>query len=129
MKQDDSVRRNPFDSLSGEPVDDLTTGIVPAALRRPPKTGSRKTPVRPAEKRRRSRMLHVTFSSADIPNRLRSLAERWNLFTAAGYPNHSKVVEHLLLSRLEAAEHGEIAPPPTGQNGPVQEEPDGGQWF
>ena len=129
MKRDDGVRQNPFESLSGEPVDDLSTGVVPAALRRPPKTGSRKTSVRPAEKRRRPRMLHVTFSSSDIPNRLRSLAERWNLFTAAGYPNHSTVVEYLLLSRLEAAERGEIAPPPAGQNELERGEPGGGQWF
>lgn len=79
LQQGSSNRRDPF-AGSGEPVNDLITGIVSpgvAVLRRPA-GNSRKTPVRPSEKRRRGRQVTVTFSieNADAPDRLRVLAER-----------------------------------------------------
>lgn len=121
--QDD--RQDPFRDLGDEPVEDLAIGVVPASLQRPPTPGGRKTPIRPSERRRKKRMLTTTFSSPDIPNRVRALAERWGLFTAAGRPNHSAVVEYLLLPRLEAAERGEIEPPALVNPGPTE----GPEWF
>jgi hypothetical protein len=73
---------------------------------------SRETKIRPAEKRRRARQLSVTFSTPDIPQRIKALARQWEMFGPDGKrPNFSAVVEYLLLSQLEAAEAGEIAPP------------------
>lgn len=123
MSQDG--RQDPFQGLSGEAVDDLVTGVVPTPLQHPPTPGGRRTPLRPSERRRKRRMLTITFSSADIPRRLRALAERWGMLTAAGRPNHSAVVEYLLLSRLEAAERGEIPPPALANSGPSG----GAEWF
>ena len=96
---------------SGEPVDDLRSGAIPAALERRRRT-ERKNPIRPSEKRRHRRQVAVTFSSSDIPNRLRALADRWGL-TASDprKPSVSALVEYLLLPQLEAAESGELPPP------------------
>lgn len=106
-------RRDPFADLgSGEPAADLGLIGVPAVLSRRPPTNGRKTPVRPSEKRRRGRQLSITFSDAGIPDRLRELAGRWGLLASDGRsPNTSRLVEYLLLSRLEAAERGELGPP------------------
>ena len=102
-------RRDPFQSLSGEPLEDLTTGVIPQALRRPPTPGGRRTALRPSEVRRRERKMTVTFSTPTIPGRLRALARRWNLYAPGGKPNASAVVERLLLPQLEAAEREEGA--------------------
>lgn len=62
----------------------------------------RKTPVRPSEVRRRDRQLSVTFSSADIPERLRGLARAWGWVAPDGEsPAVSRVVEFLLLPGLQ----------------------------
>jgi len=96
---------------SGEPVDDLRSGAIPAALARRRGT-ERKNPIRPSEKRRHQRQVAVTFSSPDIPERLRALADRWGM-TAPDprKPSVSAIVEYLLLPQLEAAESGELPPP------------------
>lgn len=96
---------------SGEPVDDLRSGAIPAALARR-RQAERKNPIRPAEKRRHRRQVAVTFSSRDIPDRLRALADRWGL-TAPDprKPSISALIEYLLLPQLEAAEAGELPPP------------------
>jgi hypothetical protein len=85
----------------------------------------RKNPLRPSEVRRKKRMLTITFSTPVIPARVRALAKGWGMFTAAGYPNHSAVVEYLLLPQIEGAERGEVDPPPANQNEIVE----GEQWF
>ncbi|MEA3340313.1 MAG: hypothetical protein U9R15_10135 [Chloroflexota bacterium] len=124
-------RQDPFQSLSGEPVEDLTTGVVPSALRRPPTTGGRKTPIRPSEARRRKRKLTITFSTGAFPERVRDLARRWNLYASNGKPNGSAVVEYLLGLNLEAAERGEVAPPGSDQDKLPQQDQQqwGEQWF
>ncbi|HEY77362.1 MAG TPA: hypothetical protein G4O00_14490 [Thermoflexia bacterium] len=103
-------RQDPFADLNEEPVVELGLAHVPSLVRRPTPQG-RRTPIRPAERRRRSRKLTVTFSNAGIVARLRALAERWGLTAPGGGPNVSAVVEHLLLPQLEAAEAGEIEGP------------------
>jgi len=96
-----------------EPVDDLQSGIIPAALARRGK--ARQRPPRPSEKRRRKRRMGVTFSDADIPDRLRALALQWGMTAPDGKSaNVSALVELLLLPQLEAAERGEINPPGGG---------------
>ena len=94
-----------------EPIDDLRGGTIPAALAR--RSGrTRRAPIRPSERRRRRRQVTVTFSNADIPRRLRALADRWGLAAPdARRPHISAVIEYLLVSRLDAAEAGEIPPP------------------
>ena len=97
---------------SGEPVDDLRSGAIPAVLARRGGGRARKNPVRPAEKRRRRRQVGLTFSSAETPRRLRTLAETWGMVAPDGRtPNISAVVEYLLLPQLDAAETGELPPP------------------
>lgn len=71
----------------------------------------RQTPVRPSEERRRGRQMGVTFSSEEIPDRLKDMASAWGMFALNGKPAVSALVEHLLMPRLEAAERGEIGPP------------------
>lgn len=72
----------------------------------------RKTPLRPSEERRRDRQLAVTFSTADIPDRIRALALEWEMYAPdKKSPAVSRLVEYLLTPRLEAAENGEIEPP------------------
>lgn len=111
-REEGEQRQDPFARLgSKEPVQELGL-TTPAVLSRRPPGNGRKTPVRPSEKRRRDRKMGLTFSSAEIPDRLRELAERWNLKAPGGGINVSAVVEYLLLPQLEAAEEGEIAPPP-----------------
>jgi hypothetical protein len=105
-------RQDPFRSLASEPVEDMVTGNVPSALQQRPRgrgNGGRKA-IRPTEKRRRKRQFSVTFSSPTIVSRLRALAERWRWRSNNDQPNISRVVEALLLPRLEAAERGEITP-------------------
>ena len=105
--QSGDERRDPLGKLlqSGEPAIDLQlTGPATTALTRRPVPGARKTPVRPSEQRRKQRMLTVTFSDAKTPARIRALAEKWGLFTAAGQPNLSAVIETLLLPALKEAE-------------------------
>ena len=85
-------------------------------FQRPPTGEGRKTPIRPAEKRRRDRKMTVTFSfsAADYPERLRTLARQWGWLSNNGRPNSSAVVEFLVGRLLETAERGDIAPPPAG---------------
>lgn len=72
----------------------------------------RKTPLRPSEERRRDRQLAVTFSTANIPDRIRALALKWKMYAPdKESPAVSQLVEYLLTPRLEAAENGEIEPP------------------
>jgi len=112
------MRRDPlagagalFDQVT-EPVEDLQT-VIPAALAR--RGRARQRPPRPSEKRRRRRLVGVTFSDVDIPNRLRALALQWGMTAPDGEsPNVSALVEHLLLPQLKAAERGEINPPRGG---------------
>ncbi len=113
MPQNEKKRRDPFETLgSGEPVEDLGLTATPAILSRRPRTGQRKTPIRPSEKRRQRRFVGVTFSSEETPRRLRDLARRWNLIAPDGQrPNISTLIEYLLLPQLEAAEADEIPPP------------------
>jgi len=69
----------------------------------------------PSVKRRWSRSLTVTFTSGEIPHRLRELAIEWGLYAPDGKsPATSTVVEYLLSTQLEAAEEGEVEPPPRG---------------
>lgn len=115
MSQDN--RRDPFaQAAAAEPAADLVTGIlspgVVAALNRSGRSGARRTPIRPAERGRKLRMMSVTFSDPSIPGRIRALAERWGLRCPdRRSPNTSLVIEHLLLPQLEAAERGEVNPP------------------
>lgn len=96
-----------------EPVADLQSGIIPAALAR--RASKRTTPVRPSEKRRRRRLVGVTFKDSTIPGRLRALALRWGMTASDGErPNVSALVEYLLAPRLEAAERGGLDPPEGG---------------
>lgn len=93
-----------------EPVTDLQSGLIPAALAR--RGSKRTTPVRPSERRRRRRLVGVTFKDSTIPGRLRALALRWKMVAPDGErPNVSALVEYLLLPQLEAAERGELDPP------------------
>ena len=98
---------------SGEPAEDLgMTQTVPSILTRRPPAKERRTPVRPSEKRRRKRKLTVTFSTPDMPQRLRTLANRWGFVGPDGQrPNVSALVEYLLTSQVEAAEAGVVKPP------------------
>jgi hypothetical protein len=113
MRQDDKERRDPFaDLVSGEPAEDLGLTSTPSALTRPPSRRGRRTPIRPSEKRRRARKLSLTFSSEEIPDRLRALAERWGMTAPDGRsPAVSDLVEYLILPQLEAAEAGKVGPP------------------
>ena len=62
----------------------------------------RRTGVRPSEVRRRERQLSVTFSSPDIPERLRQLARAFGWVAPDGKsPAVSRVVEFLLLPGLQ----------------------------
>ena len=106
--------RDPFDRTpSPEPSDDAAA--IQAAIRAAVggQVGKvRETKVRPSEKRRRRRQLSVTFTSEDIPRRIKALAERWGMYGPDGKrPNFSAVVEYLLLPQLEAAERGELDAP------------------
>lgn len=77
-----------------------------------PTSEERQTPLRPSEKRRRRRVIAVTFSSTEMPDRLRALAQRWGMFGPDGRrPNVSALIEHLLEPQVDAAEAGEIDPP------------------
>ncbi len=106
----DEARQDPFRDLGEEPAEALGLTGVPRVLTRPQK-GGRRTPIRPSERRRRRRVVSVTFSDASIPRRLRALAERWGLRAPGGGPNVSAVVEYLLLPQLEEAEQGAISGP------------------
>lgn len=67
--------------------------------------GGRRTVLRPSEVRRRGRQLSVTFSSEEIPERLRALARAWGWVAPDGVsPAVSRVVEALLVPALEKAE-------------------------
>jgi hypothetical protein len=98
------------------------TGIEEARPTKPPKgpqlpaeeEPTKKKPA-PSTEHRWKRSLTVAFTSAEIPRRLRDLALEWNLFAPdRTSPAVSYLVEYLLLPRLEAAEAGEIQPPPRG---------------
>ena len=127
----DNNRQDPFQHLTNvEPVEDLITGVVPATLQHPPAAGGRKTPIRPSEKRRRARKMTVTFSDERLPRRIKALTKQWGMIGPDGRrPNFSAVVEYLLLSQLEAAERGEIDPPPAKQNTSPNRLVEGEQWF
>ena len=116
MKRRDEKRRDPLADLSsGEAAEDLGLIPTPAALTKRPSRGGRRTPIRPSEKKRKRRFVGVTFSSEEIPDRLRALAERWGMTAPDGKsPALSALVEYLLMPSLEAAEEGEIDPPDEG---------------
>lgn len=110
--------RNPLDNLEAEPITDYQVGTVfPAHPENRAKSvvqrggHVRLTPIRPAEKRRKPRKLTVTFSESRIIQRLRALAEKWEVRAPNGEPNVSFVVEHLLSLVLNDAESGAISPP------------------
>lgn len=113
--------RDPFGDLEAEPVTDYQIGAVSPASGSPAEHRGRAvvqrggyvrlTPVRPAERRRKSRKLTVTFSDSRTVQRLRALAEKWEVRAPNGEPNVSFVVEHLLSLVLEDAESGAISPP------------------
>jgi hypothetical protein len=114
-------RRDPFADMGTEPAVDYETGTG-TPTPRPGATVTlrgyvRKTPVRPAERRRRARKLTVTFSRSEIIQRLRALAERWDIRAPNGEVNVSAVVEYLLLQVLDEAESGAISPPRYPGNG------------
>ncbi len=107
-------KRQELDLGSGEPAEELglTAAAVPALTRR---TGGRQSAIRPSEKRRRRRLVGVTFSDPAIPERLRALASEWGMVGPDGKrPNVSALVEYLLLPRLAEAEAGKIGPPEGG---------------
>lgn len=123
MRLGDGGRRDPFAALpigkqaldSEEPMVALGLAGATEGLIRRPRAGGRKTPVRPAERRRAGRRISVTFSTEDIPGRLRALAVRWGLVAPDGKSPHvSAVVEYLLRPQIEAAERGEICSPEGG---------------
>lgn len=98
------------------------TGLEGARLARRPRGPSipdeKEEPKRepsPSTKRRWKRSLTIAFTSEEIPRRLRDLALEWGLYAPDGEsPAVSYVVEYLLMARLEAAEAGDIEPPPPG---------------
>ena len=122
MPRDDDGRQDPFRSIGTEPVDEMTMGTVPAVLQQRPGGKGRQTAIRPTDKRRRKRQFSVTFSSPSTVSRLRALAEQWGWRSNNELPNVSRVVEYLLMPRLEAAERGEIGPSATRTE-------TGEQWF
>jgi hypothetical protein len=72
----------------------------------------------------------VTFSDERLPRRIKALTRQWGMIGPDGRrPNFSAVVEYLLLSQLEAAERGEIGPPPAKQNTSPNRPVEGEQWF
>jgi hypothetical protein len=112
MPAPEPTRQDPFANLDREPASALGL-TAPPVLAQPPAGRRRRTPLRPSEKRRRARKLTVTFSSPDLPRRLQDLARRWHMLAPdRTSPNVSALVEYLLLPRLEAAERGQLAPPP-----------------
>lgn len=69
----------------------------------------------PSVRGRWERQLTVTFTSGEVTERLRQIALEWGLYAPDGKsPATSTVVEWLLHSQIEAAEAGEIGPPPRG---------------
>ena len=107
FEKDDETPREPAQGLGMVDQEKARDAVA----QRPSGKG-RKTPIRPSEKRRKNRMLTVTFSDPDTPDRVRDLAERWGLYAPDGRtPSPSAVVEYLLLPQLEAAEKGEIEGP------------------
>ncbi len=102
-------RRDPFEGMGEEPVEAL--GLVggmglPGGLgQRPGRGRRRKGGKSPSERRRKGRQVSVTFSTPEIPKRLRALAlERGMLAPDGRSPSVSAVVEWLLLPALEEAE-------------------------
>jgi hypothetical protein len=96
-----------------EPVEDLgLVHSIPPALTRP---RTRQTPIRPSERRRRPRQVSLTFSSGEVVERLRRLAERWEMYAPNGGVGISAVAEYLLCMALDEAEQGAIAPPKWGR--------------
>ncbi len=91
--------RDPFGDLEAEPVTDYQIGAVSPAGSLPAENRGRAvvqrggyvrlTPVRPAEKRRKPRKLTVTFSDSRTVQRLRALAEKWDVRAPNGEPNVS----------------------------------------
>jgi hypothetical protein len=108
MPVDDKDRqRDPLaDAQTDEPSQE-----IPEYLRRHGRGQERQTPIRPSERKRKERMLTVTFSEPEIVDRIRELAFRWGWYAPdRKHPAVSDVVEWLLLPRLEAAEEGKVNP-------------------
>lgn len=103
---DKDRQRDPLaDVPAGEPSQE-----IPTYLQRHAGKG-RETPIRPSERNRKKRMLTVTFSDAEIIERIRGLAYQWEWYAPdKSSPAVSDVVEWLLLPRLEAAEQGSVNP-------------------
>lgn len=103
MRSEAERRRDPLAGV--EPVEELGLTAVVAGLAR--RGTERRSPVRPAERRRRERQVSVTFSDAEIPRRLRALARRWGMVAPDGRSaGLSAVVEVLVVPALEEAEKG-----------------------
>jgi len=100
----------------------MKTGLESAKSTKPPKgpdlpqeEEAPQAKPAPSTEKRWKRSLTVAFTSAEIPQRLRALALEWDLYAPDRVsPAVSYLVEYLLLDRLEAAECGEIGPPPRG---------------
>lgn len=107
MPVDDRDRQR--DPLADVPTEEPSQEI-PAYLQRH-EGAARETAIRPSERKRKRRMLTVTFSDPDIPDRLRALAYRWEWYAPdKKSPAVSDVVEWLIMPRLEAAEEGSANP-------------------
>lgn len=89
-------RRNPF-SVNLEPI--AAIAELPAVLSQ--RAHVRKSRVHPSEKRRRGRMVTITFADPTIPDRLRQLANERGLLTAAGQANVSALIEPWILEKLK----------------------------
>jgi len=107
-----------------EPGQDVAAFV--AAIKQRNNGGGRKSTVPPSEKRRRARQMTLTFSDSSIPDRLRTLAKQWKMYTHNELVAVSELVELLLLPQLELAERGQImlddlqeeelpSPPPVGE--------------
>ena len=106
MPVNDKERRDPLKGV--EPAEELgLTSSLPPSLVAPPAGDDSGPP--PSVKRRRRRQVSVTFSDADIPERLRKLALEWGLVGPdKRSPAVSTLIETLLLPQLEAAENGSL---------------------
>jgi len=108
------------DTLTGTHATGVVSTLVEEQIRQ--EDPQRQRRLSPTERRRLRRQACVTFSTPDLVERLRALADRWGWRAGNSRPNVSRVVEYLILPRLEAAERGELDPKP-------QPLPGGEQWL
>lgn len=99
----------------GREVDDLFRVTQPEPPESPEPEPSKSKEYPPSVRKRWKRQLTVTFTKAEMIERLRQIALDWELYAPDGdSPATSTVVEWLLHTQIEAAEAGEIGPPPSG---------------